>query len=503
MANKLKSCRIVLLCLVCMLSVIALWSPARADEPTAASLAYTTQDAVVREARGLVDQGKFREAEELLRRDLATQATEIKQARAEMLEIIARVRFEYSLKPESLLKKLQLVIPAATPEELQRWSEQSRARTRTIDGQLYYFRREPQNIFIFSAEAQQRRAAAGKHAAKADWPLVEHLAQVVAAGEQSDRPEVVPVRHHITHTLKIKPGHPAIKTGAKVRVWLPFAQEYRQQRDVKLLSATPEPKAITPNAVDGATVTGGAQRTIYFEQTIEDVQRPLVFTEVIEFISYAYYPKLDEQRAEALPSTWNGAYLGQRLPHIVFDPAIEAKTREIIGSETNPLRRARAIFRWVSRNIPWNAEDEYCTIPSLAVKGFQAGRGDCGVQNTLFITMCRIAGIPARWQSGFETKPGENWGMHDWAEVYIAPWGWLPADASYGLQPSADPRIAEFYLGHQDSYRWIVNLDWGHELFPPKRSLRSEPADFQRGEVEIDGVNLYYDAWETHTDVLR
>ena len=44
----------------------------------------------------------------------------------------------------------------------------------------------------------------------------------------------------------------------------------------------------------------------------------------------------------------------------------------------------------------------------------------------------------------------------------------------------------------------IVNLDWGHELFPPKRSLRSEPADFQRGEVEIDGVNLYYDAWETN-----
>ncbi len=39
----------------------------------------------------------------------------------------------------------------------------------------------------------------------------------------------------------------------------------------------------------------------------------------------------------------------------------------------------------------------------------------------------------------------------------------------------------------------IVNLDWGRELFPPKPSLRSEPADFQRGEVEVDGRNLYYD----------
>ena len=42
----------------------------------------------------------------------------------------------------------------------------------------------------------------------------------------------------------------------------------------------------------------------------------------------------------------------------------------------------------------------------------------------------------------------------------------------------------------------IVNLDWGRELFPPKPSLRSEPADFQRGEVEVDGQNLYYDLWD-------
>jgi hypothetical protein len=41
----------------------------------------------------------------------------------------------------------------------------------------------------------------------------------------------------------------------------------------------------------------------------------------------------------------------------------------------------------------------------------------------------------------------------------------------------------------------IVNLDYGWPLHPAKASLRSEPLDFQRGEVEIDGRNLYFDEW--------
>jgi transglutaminase-like putative cysteine protease len=118
------------------------------------------------------------------------------------------------------------------------------------------------------------------------------------------------------------------------------------------------------------------------------------------------------------------------------------------------------------------------------------------VQGTIFITLCRAAGVPARWQSGWQTLPAGNHNMHDWTEIYVAPWGWLPCDPSYGLKASDDPAVREFYFGHQDSYRMIVNLDYGHPLTPPKKSLRSEPADFQRGEVEVDGRNLYFDQFD-------
>ena len=52
-----------------------------------------------------------------------------------------------------------------------------------------------------------------------------------------------------------------------------------------------------------------------------------------------------------------------------------------------------------------------------------------------------------------------------------------------------------------DPYRMIVNLDYARQLEPEKISFRSEPNDFQRGEIEIDGHNLYFDEWTWRFDV--
>ena len=32
---------------------------------------------------------------------------------------------------------------------------------------------------------------------------------------------------------------------------------------------------------------------------------------------------------------------------------------------------------------------------------------------------------------------------------------------------------------------------------------KAEPADFQRGEVEVDGRNLYFNEWEADSEVER
>ena len=447
------------------------------DEETGASILWTSDDPVLAEARKLIIAGELTKAEKVL-------AGHPEQA--EGLDVIRRVRREYGASEAELLQKLKPSIPDLTAADIGKWREAGQVQFRMIDGKVGYFRREPSNIFRFNDEAIKRRVAGPAKASR--FTLTDHLSQVIEAAEKSGKTDVLPIKHRIVFTVAIPPGAGGGKAGSVARIWLPFPQEYRQQKDVTLIGSDPPATKIADNGV--------AHRSLYYEQKIEDASKPIVVRAIYSYVSYAYYPVLSDEKAKPLAASSSMAeYLSERLPHIALTPELRAKVKEIVGDETNPLAKARKIFHWIDGNIRYCAEEEYCVIPSISQKALTTLKGDCGVQGTLFVTMCRAAGVPARWQSGWETKP-VDWNMHDWAEFYVEPWGWLPADVSYGLQKSDDPKVREFYFGHQDSYRMIVNSDYGRGLVPPKQSLRSEPADFQRGEVEIDGKNLYLDEWD-------
>ncbi|HEV2294022.1 MAG TPA: transglutaminase domain-containing protein [Tepidisphaeraceae bacterium] len=480
-----------------------------ASQPTGASLAFTSDDSVTIQALALMNEGEFAEAQTLLKTGDGHADASVVQAREELKEVIRRRRRDYSVGADAMLRKIQSSIPDATAVDVERWRAQGVLQHRVIDGTIAYFRREPVNLFRFSKDAIARREAAGKAPTGTRFPLNEHLAQVIAEAEKTGKAEVSPIHHRVKFIATIAPDAPGAKAGSLVRCWLPFPQEYRQQRHVKLIRTSPQGATVAPNADGETNITGARQRSVYLEQRLTDPSKPLTFEVEFEYTSYAYYPRLDEKLVSAdsgFGEQDRGAgasfeqYLTERPPHIVFTPEIRRAVEQTAGAEPNPLIKARKIFHFIDSEIRYHGEEEYSTIDSFAQKAITRRKGDCGVQAMLFITMCRLAGIPARWQSGWQTKPGEE-NMHDWSEIYIAPWGWIPVDASNGLQPSDDPTIREFYLGHQDAYRLIVNRDYGSPLVPPKDSFRSEPADFQVGEIEIDGANLFYDDWDYDMDI--
>ena len=126
--------------------------------------------------------------------------------------------------------------------------------------------------------------------------------------------------------------------------------------------------------------------------------------------------------------------------------------------------------------------------------------GDCGMQTFQFLSMARSLGIPCKWQSGWYLLPEEK-NLHDWAEVYYEGIGWVPVDPSFKLIDSDDIRVKEFYMNGLDNYRLVINDAVGTEFHPKKKYYRSEPYDFQRGELEWKGGNLYFDTWTYHLEV--
>lgn len=84
---------------------------------------------------------------------------------------------------------------------------------------------------------------------------------------------------------------------------------------------------------------------------------------------------------------------------------------------------------------------------------------------------------------------------------YFEPNGWLPVDSDIGLLDSEIEEEKWFFLGGMDAYRLIVNDDYSQSLYPAKIHFRSETIDFQRGEVEWDGGNLYFDQWDWDYEV--
>jgi hypothetical protein len=441
----------------------------------------TDQDAKI---KTLVDRGEFAEAEKILQSQISDASQPVTTEPAIQLEVLRRTRYDYGLTDKDVLAEIKKEIPDATQADVDRWRKAGDLQFRTIDGETRYFRRTVSNLFRLNDEAKQRQKNAKKK-----FNTKKFVEKLVKLSESSELPEVYPVKHEIHYTLTVHPKHPRVKPGAVVRAWLPFPQEYRQQKDVKLVHSEPPATKIAS--------ASAPQRSVYFEQTIRDASKPPRFEMDVEYLTSAYCPKLDPAKVQRydMHSAVYREYTAERPPHILFTPDVKDLAHEIVGDETNPLEKARRIFRWISKNVRWCAEQEYSIIPSLSAKGLTARRGDCGVQGTSFITLCRAAGVPARWQSGWQLKPGEL-NMHDWAEIFIEPWGWLPADASWGVMKSDNPAVRDFFCGHIDPYRMIVNLDYGRTLDPPKHSFRSEPIDFQRGEIEIDGHNLYFDEWE-------
>ena len=403
-------------------------------------------------------------------------------------DLTHRIELDFAKNEEQVRSELQRYYPELTDSQMNVWEKTGALEMRIINGQKRFFRNAVPNLFrIDSTEAKVKL--------KVDGPSVDELDEFCKVYDKKivDSPKPLTKHFEFTYTITVKPN--AVPCGQIVRCWLPFPRiSEPRQDDVQLISTSQKDYQLAVNK-------DNLQRSLYMEQFARQ-DSPVVFSYKASFTTHTQLVSLNSEEAEPYDTTsaLYQNYTAQRPPQIVFSNDIRKMTSQIVGDETNPILKARKIFNWIDSNVPWASALEYSTFDNIPEYVLKYRHGDCGMQTLLFMTMARFAGVPAKWQSGWMLHPGEL-NLHDWCQVYFEGIGWVPVDQSFGRLDVKDNAVRNFYFGGYDGYRMIVNDGFSQPFTPAKEFPRSEPIDFQRGEVEWSGGNVYFDQWNYHMDI--
>jgi len=96
-----------------------------------------------------------------------------------------------------------------------------------------------------------------------------------------------------------------------------------------------------------------------------------------------------------------------------------------IPAQASTFERAEALYRSVLERCTYEYKPN---LSASAVNMARKRKGDCGGFSSLFVALCRSAGIPARAVGGFSLGTNQ---WHVWAEFFVAGAGWVPVDAAF------------------------------------------------------------------------
>lgn len=384
-----------------------------------------------------------------------------------------RMRQDFCLTRDDVIGRIRAEWPEFGPSELDTLIDHGRIDWRMIDGQQRFLQSCVDSLRLYPAEVPGLVC-----------PPADRTAQLAVIDEMR-RNGAAERRIRLRHSIAVGPGI-AVGPTTTVRAWLPVPAG-PQVTDVRILDATP-----------GARIAsvGAPQRTAFWEAA----GRREFFVEY-EYVIRAPYVDLwaDSPVAPAADARFSpapapcAADLAEEEPHLVFTPYLRDLAASLFGGipADDALGRARAAYDWVTRHVDYRFQPAYLLLDSIADECARSRRADCGVFALTFMALCRLGGVPARWQSGLYVTP-ERVGNHDWAMFYVEGLGWLWADCSFGsaARREGDEARRRFYFGNLGPWRMPANSRFFSPLTPPDEALRNDPFDNQSGEMCVDGCGL-------------
>ncbi len=421
-------------------------------------LAIPLPEDVEREIRLGNFQGAIKIMRKLSKRELPS---EFKMRMEYEMERLKRIKKDFPWNKEKALEIAEESIENFENEEFDKWVSSGLVERMIIDGEERFYDRFVENLFFLEPSIKKRRKKKdelGDYSQK----LIKDAIKRINNGEIR--------KYRVVAGIKLR-----VKRRGTYRVWLPIPKENFQIEKVRILKAYPGKYEIADNSA--------LQRTIYFNSNSKEYQ--VEFEYVIREVRGGIdgYADINEN-------------LKEKLPHVRFTPYIKSLEEKITDGAEDDYEKAKRIYDWITHNTNYTYVREYCTYNNISEFVSTSLRGDCGMFALLFITLARAAGIPAKWQSGWYITP-KFASPHDWAQVYVDG-KWFPVDASFGNYRKNKKERNAFYFGNLDAFRMIANDDFQVDFIPEKKYWRSDPVDNQRGEVEIEKRNLYFDEFNSH-----
>jgi transglutaminase-like putative cysteine protease len=185
--------------------------------------------------------------------------------------------------------------------------------------------------------------------------------------------------------------------------------------------------------------------------------------------------------------------LRKDVPLMKVTPEIEKLALEVCGTETNPAIQAKKIFEHVA-----DFADHYSKDPSKPHCGRGAAEdclaqmgGCCTDLHSLFISLARARGIPARLEFGLRLNPKNEGIEYDpgyrcWVDYFIPGYGWIPTDVVAGDSGGRPER--EAYTSGLDARRLWLCRGRDFDLTPKQTGARINTMII--GHAEIDGKRV-------------
>ncbi len=457
------------------------------------SFAAPKGETIFTRATRLEREEKFKAATSLLEKFLHQNGTELTQRQRErfLFEItrMRRIRIDYSLTANELYAQLEKGISGISRREFHRWIHEKRFDDRVIDDTLRFVNASRSNLFFRYPDIAARRIPPVDER-QHYLTILDNCLAIERATDSLHTPYVLPKHFKMIMTVTVDSG--VVTPGDTVKAWLPIPRKFPYQDDFKLISSSSRPLNIAgPES---------PIRSVFMEQPANP-DGGTDFTAEYTYQTDGVHFNLEPEKV-AQHNKLNNVYkeFTGEGPNIIFTKRIRSLSEQIIGNVKNPIVKAKRIYEWIAHNIKYSFAREYSTIHNISNYCLVHRYGDCGQEAMLFITLCRYNGIPARWQSGWFFFPGGK-DIHDWTEIYVQPYGWVPVDPYMGilatrymtsLTEAQRKVIRDFYFGGLDQYRMSANSNNNQTLSPVKKFFRSDNVDFQRGEVETDTHNIYF-----------